>query len=421
MKNKKKISIIGGGFSGCISAYLLSEKGHDVTLYEKNDHIGGVARDLKNKDEFYFNGPQYLDESSEWIKKLKSNKQFDSQFEVFNYSAILGEKEYNVHQSYTDLFESEEISNLFAHPVTSYNFEKLNEKKDANYLCSRLGSYQKNIKDSLEDWCKKISPEYNRLHYSCAERLNIGRICFINDLKKVSDIKQNDKFADSILGVPKIARLNHKYYLLNNGNNHFFDNLKNIMKKKINLILNSKISIEQKENNEIKFFNNKKILNFDYLVWAANPVIFLKTLGFGVLDNPTTRVKVFASNIKILSEPPLKNFFIQVYSSKSNVFRIFFYKINDTYKITVETYFDKNEKILEKDFVKRILNQFGVKCEFIGNLVEKKEVRHNLLTYNDYEKFIRFEKDYQNNNIISGGWHLKTREEKINHIIQKFN
>ena len=53
--------------------------------------------------------------------------------------------------------------------------------------------------------------------------------------------------------------------------------------------------------------------------------------------------------------------------------------------------------------------------------MEKKEVRHNLLTYNDYEKFIRFEKDYQNNNIISGGWHLKTREEKINHIIQKFN
>ena len=120
--------------------------------------------------------------------------------------------------------------------------------------------------------------------------------------------------------------------------------MKIFLQKKINLILNSKISIEQKENNEIKFFNNKKILNFDYLVWAANPVIFLKTLGFGVLDNPTTRVKVFASNIKILSEPPLKNFFIQVYYSKSNVFRIFFYKINDTYKITVETYFDKNEK-----------------------------------------------------------------------------
>ena len=48
-----------------------------------------------------------------------------------------------------------------------------------------LDTLDKNIKDSLEDWCKTISPEYNSLHYSCAERLNIGRICFINDFIKL--------------------------------------------------------------------------------------------------------------------------------------------------------------------------------------------------------------------------------------------
>ena len=36
----KKIAIIGSGISGLTSAYLLSQK-HDVTVFEKNDYIGG--------------------------------------------------------------------------------------------------------------------------------------------------------------------------------------------------------------------------------------------------------------------------------------------------------------------------------------------------------------------------------------------
>ncbi len=419
MKNKKKISIVGGGFSGCIIAYLLSELGHKITLHEQEDCIGGIARDLGNKKEKYFNGPQYLDENIKWIKKLKKNQEFESQFEIFNYSNTIKNKKYNAHQSYTDLFESEEINNLFAHPVTSFNFEKISKKKDNNLLCTRLTVYQKNVRNYLESWCKKISREYSSLHYSCAERLNIGRICFINDLEKISNLKKNDKFADNILGIPRVAESNHKYYLLKKGNNNFFDNLKTFLDKKINLKLRSKITMQYKEGDNLKFYDEGKILDFDYLIWAANPVGFLKTLGYGLLDNPITKVKVYAFNIKLLNKSLLKNFFIQVYSSKSNVFRIFFYKIGEIYKITVETFFNRDKDFLEKNFVKKILLQFGIKFDFDGDIIEKKEVRHNLLTYRDYEKFMKFENDVKNNNLIGGAWHLKTREEKINHIMKK--
>ena len=42
MENAKKmrIAVVGAGVAGIVAAYLLSRR-HDVTLFEKNDYIGG--------------------------------------------------------------------------------------------------------------------------------------------------------------------------------------------------------------------------------------------------------------------------------------------------------------------------------------------------------------------------------------------
>ena len=37
----KNIIVIGAGISGLTSAYLLSKKGFDVTIIEKNNSVGG--------------------------------------------------------------------------------------------------------------------------------------------------------------------------------------------------------------------------------------------------------------------------------------------------------------------------------------------------------------------------------------------
>jgi phytoene desaturase len=59
MKDIKKITIIGSGFSALAASAYLAQSGYDVTVFEKNDAIGGRARQLK-KDGFTFDmGPSW--------------------------------------------------------------------------------------------------------------------------------------------------------------------------------------------------------------------------------------------------------------------------------------------------------------------------------------------------------------------------
>jgi 2,4-dienoyl-CoA reductase-like NADH-dependent reductase (Old Yellow Enzyme family)/thioredoxin reductase len=55
-KTKKKVMVIGGGVAGMEAARIASQRGHDVTLYEKDDELGGQIRWAskgKFHDEFF--------------------------------------------------------------------------------------------------------------------------------------------------------------------------------------------------------------------------------------------------------------------------------------------------------------------------------------------------------------------------------
>ena len=39
-----RIAVLGAGISGLSVARMLKEKGHSVTVYEKNPDVGGLAR-----------------------------------------------------------------------------------------------------------------------------------------------------------------------------------------------------------------------------------------------------------------------------------------------------------------------------------------------------------------------------------------
>lgn len=55
----KKIALIGGGFSSLAAAAYLAKAGHQVSLYEKNETLGGRARQLKKNGFTFDMGPSW--------------------------------------------------------------------------------------------------------------------------------------------------------------------------------------------------------------------------------------------------------------------------------------------------------------------------------------------------------------------------
>lgn len=73
----KKIIVIGSGVAGLSSASFLAKEGHDVTLVEKNDTIGGRARKF-DSDGFVFDmGPSWY-----WMPDV-----FERYYNQFNHTA----------------------------------------------------------------------------------------------------------------------------------------------------------------------------------------------------------------------------------------------------------------------------------------------------------------------------------------------
>jgi phytoene desaturase len=56
---KKRIGIIGSGFAGLSAAAFLAADGHDVSIYEKNDSIGGRARKFSEQGFTFDMGPSW--------------------------------------------------------------------------------------------------------------------------------------------------------------------------------------------------------------------------------------------------------------------------------------------------------------------------------------------------------------------------
>ena len=74
---KSSVAVIGSGFSGLSAAAYLAKSGCNVNVYEKNEHIGGRARQLIAKGYTFDMGPSWY-----WMPEV-----FENFFNDFGYNA----------------------------------------------------------------------------------------------------------------------------------------------------------------------------------------------------------------------------------------------------------------------------------------------------------------------------------------------
>jgi phytoene desaturase len=138
---KKTISIIGSGFSALAASCYLAQKGFAVTVYEKNDSIGGRARQFKS-DGFTFDmGPSWY-----WMPDV-----FERFFQDFEkkqsdyYELIKLNPAYRVYFGVDDFINI--YDNLEAIKSTFENIEQGSGQKLQTFINQAKGNYDIAIKD----------------------------------------------------------------------------------------------------------------------------------------------------------------------------------------------------------------------------------------------------------------------------------
>lgn len=129
-----KVAIIGSGFSSLSASCYLAQAGYDVTIYEKNDTVGGRARRLI-KDGFIFDiGPSWY-----WMPDI-----FERFFADFN-------------KKPSDYYQLDKLNPAYS---VIFEDEKIDIADNLNDIKSTFESIEKGSSEPLQEFMSKAEENY---------------------------------------------------------------------------------------------------------------------------------------------------------------------------------------------------------------------------------------------------------------------
>ncbi len=145
--NKKKVIVIGAGFSGLSVGAYLAKNGFDVSIYEKNKTIGGRARKLEI-DGFTFDiGPSWY-----WMPEV-----FENFFNDFNSSVKEHYELKRLDPAYSIFFNKDEVFKIPANLNELYLLFEKHEKGSSIALKQFLKEAEYKYNVSMSDFVHKPS------------------------------------------------------------------------------------------------------------------------------------------------------------------------------------------------------------------------------------------------------------------------
>ncbi|MCG8581943.1 MAG: phytoene desaturase family protein [Bacteroidales bacterium] len=141
MKQKKKIVILGAGFSSLSASCYLAKAGYEVTVLEKNEAVGGRARQLK-RDGFTFDmGPTFY-----WMPDVFERFFSDFNYQVSDYYELL-----RLNPSYSVCFGKDDFVTLSADIEEIQTTFEENESGSGKRLTAFLNKAEANYDIAVKD------------------------------------------------------------------------------------------------------------------------------------------------------------------------------------------------------------------------------------------------------------------------------
>lgn len=104
-----RIAVLGGGFAGLSASFYLAKKGHEVTLIEKEQFLGGLAQGFKAKD-------------WDWYLERAIHHLFSNDYDILNFAKDVGFNKI--------LFRSPETASLYRSLENNYRTIPLDTPQD---------------------------------------------------------------------------------------------------------------------------------------------------------------------------------------------------------------------------------------------------------------------------------------------------
>ncbi|MFL9844847.1 phytoene desaturase family protein [Flavobacterium rhizosphaerae] len=154
---QKKVCVIGSGFSSLASSCFLAQKGYDVIVLEKNNHVGGRANQLKREGFTFDMGPTFY-----WMPDV-----FEDFFRAFGHKPSDFYKLNKLNPAYKVFFENNESINIADNLndiiATFERIEQGSGKKLKGFIENAQSNYDIAIKDLVykpgENLFEIITPE----------------------------------------------------------------------------------------------------------------------------------------------------------------------------------------------------------------------------------------------------------------------
>jgi hypothetical protein len=399
-----KIAIVGAGSVGISAKYILNRKQIDSSLYEATNVIGGLLRDITFEGRNFFAGCHlYTDKeiSYELLPKIG--------LKTFAYT----------YGSYTDIFDEISVSTEFEGPTIKKQI-KLNTPRDISSLDisieEKLKEYPAFIRFALQNWLAGIGIESSQMHQSSLLGLGATRVYLPNQIKEVQIMRRHNPSASNFYGLLYFNYTQDDLFAVpHEGFNSYLDSyvLPEVMS---NTNTNVSVKIAASESG-FRLRGNKSLKPYDKIIWTGNPNPILRSLNLPKLDSHNLKCKILVGEINIPIDKP---FYIQVFSKKSNILRIYLYKIKDKSCFTIEKIEDEEPTDDTIKFARKLLELFGI-IALLDLKTEKKQNRYILLTLNDYKSLKNLNQILSGTNLIPAGWHLFGRDSKISFVLDQIN